>query len=61
MLIAICDDEQFFHDELCNMLQGYYVENRLSLNISHFYCGNQLLKSDLNFDIIFMDFSDWRH
>lgn len=56
MLIAICDDEQFFHDELCDMLQNYYVENRLSLNISHFYCGNQLLNSDLNFDIIFMDF-----
>ncbi|MCM1008378.1 MAG: LytTR family DNA-binding domain-containing protein [Ruminococcus flavefaciens] len=56
MLIGICDDEQVFHDELCNMLQNYYIENHLSLNINHFYCGNQLLNSDLNFDIIFMDF-----
>lgn len=56
MIIAICDDEQVFHDELYKMLEIYYIKNRLSVNIRHFYSGQQLLNSDINFDIIFMDF-----
>ncbi len=56
MIIAICDDEQVFHDELYKMLQDYYIKNRISVNIQHFYDGRQLLNSDINFDVIFMDF-----
>lgn len=56
MIIAICDDEQVFHDEIYRMLQDYYIKNRLSVNIRHFYDGRQLLNSDINFDVIFMDF-----
>ncbi|MDE6424576.1 MAG: LytTR family DNA-binding domain-containing protein [Ruminococcus sp.] len=56
MVIAICDDEQVFHDKLYKMIENYYIENKLSVNVRHFYNGHQLLNSDINFDIIFMDF-----
>lgn len=56
MLIAICDDEPIFHEELTKHLELYYIQNHLSFHINHFFSGVQLLSSSLNFDIIFMDY-----
>lgn len=56
VIIAICDDEQVFHDEIYKLIQDYYIKNKLSVNIRHFYNGRQLLNSNINFDLIFMDF-----
>lgn len=56
LLIAICDDEPVFCQELHNALQKYYVQNRLDFNIKHFNSGKELLLSEFKFDVIFLDY-----
>lgn len=56
MLIAICDDEKTFRDELKSFLLKYKSENRLYMDICQFSSGEELLSSDETFDIVFLDY-----
>lgn len=56
MLVAICDDEKFFRDELSEFLNEYKKDKRLCIDIMEFENGEDFLKCDYVFDIVFMDY-----
>lgn len=55
MNIAICDDDKVFRDYLEKHLKNYFDERSVPLNFFHFYCGENLLESDILFDLVFLD------
>lgn len=56
MLIAICDDEKTFRDELKSFLVKYKCDHRLHIDIYQFTNGEDLLQSTTTFDMIFLDY-----
>ena len=56
MEVAICDDERVFREEIKQMLIKYKAEKRLCIDIYEFESGEDLLNSELVFDIVFMDY-----
>lgn len=55
MNIAICDDDKSFRDLLEKHLRNYFNERNISLNFFQFSCGEDLLNSDILFDLVFLD------
>lgn len=55
MNIAVCDDNQSFRDILQKHLKNYFSEKCISLNILSFNSGEDLLESNVSFDLIFLD------
>ncbi len=55
--IAMVDDEKEFHEELADQLRTYAINHSLNFQISHFYSGEEFLKSynKGRYNIIFMD------
>ena len=56
MRIAICDDDVKLTRELKTVIYRYANEHRYDFVIEEFYSGESLLKSDLVFDIILLDY-----
>ncbi|MBR4017500.1 MAG: response regulator transcription factor [Oscillospiraceae bacterium] len=56
MLVAICDDEKFFLEELRNILFAYKAERRLHLDVYLYESGEALLADRKNFDMVFLDY-----
>ena len=56
MIVAICDDESIFRNNLKLILIEYKQKMRLHLDIVEFCNGNDLLNSNLTFDIVFLDY-----
>lgn len=56
MLVAICDDESIFRNELKSILVNYKKERRINLDIFEFSDGDSLLESEYKFDIVFLDY-----
>ncbi|NLZ46027.1 MAG: response regulator transcription factor [Clostridiales bacterium] len=56
MRVAICDDEKFFYIELNKYLNKYSTERKVDIVNFYFSNGHDLLASNLNFDLIFMDY-----
>lgn len=56
MVIAICDDEQLFRENLKNILIEYKRERRLHIDIVEFNNGNDLLEYQSHLDVIFLDY-----
>ena len=56
MRIAICDDEKVFRDILKKELEKYAKEFGLDFVYTEFSSGEMLLSSDVDFDLIFMDY-----
>lgn len=56
MRIAICDDEKVFRDILKKELEKYAKEFGLDFVNTEFSSGEMLLSSDVDFDLIFMDY-----
>lgn len=56
MNIAVCDDTIFFRKLLSQIISEYSADKNLEFNISCFSNGSDLLRSDKNFDIIFLDY-----
>lgn len=56
MLVAICDDEKIFRDELKSFLLKYKTNNHLCIDICQFSNGEDLLNSNEIFDIVFLDY-----
>lgn len=58
MLIAICDDEEFYREKIKKFLERYLKEHDLSYEIQLFSSGEEFLQENENkvkFDIVFMD------
>lgn len=55
MNIAICDDDKGFRENLERHLKNYFNERSIPLNILQFSCGEDLLKNELLFDLVFLD------
>lgn len=55
MNIAICDDDKGFRDHLEKHLKNYFNERSIPLNFLQFSCGEDLLKNELLFDLVFLD------
>lgn len=53
--IMICDDEQSVHDEVCNLICKYKNTGEFEYGIYNCYSGDELLKSDVNIHILFLD------
>lgn len=56
MRIAICDDEQSWVDMLNTLLHEYFDPKHMEYYLSIFLNGSELIKSQENYDIIFMDY-----
>ena len=56
MHIAVCDDESYFRKILIKDLNTYAEEYCLELIIYEYRDGNDLLTSNISFDVIFMDY-----
>ena len=56
MLVAICDDESFFREELKSMIFRYKTEHRLHIDVYEYATGNALLASNKAFDMVFLDY-----
>ena len=56
MLIAICDDEKLFRNELRTSLIEYKLKHLLHIDIVEFSTGEELLESGLIFDMVFLDY-----
>ena len=55
MKIALCDDEQFENDNLCDLIRKYAFKNNYEIRCETFTDGNELLKKD-KYDLYFLDF-----
>ncbi|MBR1431047.1 MULTISPECIES: LytTR family DNA-binding domain-containing protein [Ruminococcus] len=56
MRIAICDDKMILHEELKKYLDQYSVNRNVIINCDDYTNGFDLLKSNIEYDIIFMDY-----
>ena len=52
---AVCDDEKFMLDEITVQLSLYMEEKGLPYQMEGFMSGAELLNSEKNFDVIFLD------
>ena len=56
MLAALCDDDKFITEKLKNLLLTYAKENRIIIEIYEFQSGERLLNSEIDYDIIVLDY-----
>ena len=56
MLVAICDDELIFRNELKTYLANYKREHRICLDVFEFSNGEDLFSSNFIFDMVFLDY-----
>ena len=56
MMVAICDDDQIFRENLRNILIEYKRKLRICIDIYEFPNGEELIKSKLQFNIVFLDY-----
>lgn len=55
MNLLLCDDEIEFTKEFAKQLEGYFLSRQVSFQLFVFSNGEDLLKSDISPDIIFLD------
>ncbi len=53
--IAICDDEANIVDQIEEYVLRFGKENNMDFKIHRFYDGDSLVRSDIRFDIVFLD------
>ena len=56
MRIAICDDKMPLHDDLKKHLEEYAIKRHLVLVYDDYTKGSDLVASDIEYDLIFMDY-----
>ena len=56
MLVAICDDDKFFREELRSILFAYKAERRLHMDVYLYDSGEALLAAQKAFDMVFLDY-----
>ena len=55
MRIAICDDNKDYRELLFNYVKFYFNEKHIPYECEEYSCGEDLLNSNLKFDIVFLD------
>lgn len=55
MKIAICDDQSAHIDLLKPYVNEFFCIKEMNVEISEFFCGDSILKTEQPFDIIFLD------
>ncbi len=53
--IAICDDEAYIADKISELVTRFFDRKKLKIAVSRFLSGEDLLKHDKDFDILFLD------
>lgn len=53
--IAVCDDEQYVHDEIKRFIRTYAEEKKIEYCLSHLYSANELLSFPNFIDILLLD------
>lgn len=53
--IAICDDEQTSLNSIERLVADFFSSQNIKINISLFSSGEELLSSDRDIDILFLD------
>ncbi|MDR2569153.1 MAG: LytTR family DNA-binding domain-containing protein [Oscillospiraceae bacterium] len=56
LLIAICDDEESFREDVKKAVYSYSDLHRLEVVIEEYECGEDLLKSSNDYEVIFLDY-----
>lgn len=56
MLVAICDDEMVFRNELRSLIFAYKASRRLHIDVYEYPSGEALLNSPKIFDMVFLDY-----
>lgn len=56
MMVAICDDETVFRNNLKAVLFAYKSERRLHIDIYEYITGDALLRAGKAFDMVFLDY-----
>lgn len=56
MKAAVCDDEKIFHKEVSVFLRKYMKARNIEIYTDFYENGEKLLKSKLEYDIIFLDY-----
>lgn len=56
MIVAICDDEEIFCQELKKFLIRYKKCRQIHLDIVEFSNGQSVLNYDRGFDVVFLDY-----
>lgn len=55
MRIAICDDNKDCRELLLDYVNCYFNDKQICFDVEEFTCGEDLLDSNLKFDIVFLD------
>ena len=53
--VAVCDDETYIREKLTSIINEYFTEAQRAAWVADFKTGEGLLKSNIRFDIIFLD------
>lgn len=53
--VAVCDDEEFWLNEISNRVSTYLTSKQVQFYIETFRSGEKLVTSGLNYDVIFLD------
>ena len=56
MRVAICDDEKIFHYELIGLINEYQTKRHTDMLIDTYTDGKELIRSEAEYDIVFMDY-----
>lgn len=56
MRAAICDDEKIFHREISTLVRKYMRARSVEIYTDFYENGEELLKSEMDYDIIFLDY-----
>ena len=56
MWVAVCDDDEYFLDDLKNAVYTYSNAHRLEIAIDGYSSGEDLLASKSNYDMVFLDY-----
>lgn len=53
--IAICDDDKEVIDQIKERISKYSTAHSVEFDVHSFRCGEKLLETDMNYDLIFLD------
>lgn len=54
-MIGLCDDEPYIHEIIEKLLIEYAILYQMHYKMIHFYSGYELLQSDADLDVLFLD------
>ncbi len=55
LIVGLCDDEQYIHEEVEHLIAEYVKIHKISYELIHFYSGQELLNNHSYLDFILLD------